>query len=333
MRMLPQWNMHEPPATWEEWRQEHPRMSSFLRMMGVGFSFFLDGHFIVWAGRWIVLTSGRIAEPAMLFATLWITATNVAPELTSKLGGTADTLSALSLMSFSLLPEVILFTAIVTAFHYWREALKNGGDAWIWAILISLPTLTFFGMTVYTIISFISERGHMQQATGLALVLRCLAGWFYSLVGLLHASMTKRGPVSQSGLQQSVHVQSTDCSQQLTEEVHQWMQRVDSRMQQIEASTQQIVSPAPLREQRAESNFSSEPLSPPTTPKEQTNLSPKVTTKLSTKVTPLTGSKNARQAALRFIKKHPDIGASELAQKTGISRQYAARILASVVNE
>ena len=158
------------------------------------FFYVFEGHIIVDLGRWIVLYCGRVSETAMLLATLWVTATYVTPELTGKLGDTALGLSSLSMIAFSLLPEVILFSAIIKTLKHWQAVIQHrkSVSSWSWAILYTLPTVTFFGMTVFTISLFVSTSGHIQVATGNALVFRCLAGWFYSLVGLIHAGMTTR---------------------------------------------------------------------------------------------------------------------------------------------
>jgi hypothetical protein len=155
--------------------------------------YILHGHIIVDLGHWVVVTAGHIAETAMLFATLWVTATNVAPKLTNPLP-IAPTLSSISLMVFSLLPEIILFSAIITSYQYWYAAIRQKNpQGWMWAVLFTLPTLIFFVMTVVTISSFAGTGGDVQQATGGALVVRCLAGWFYALISLIRAKMPSSG--------------------------------------------------------------------------------------------------------------------------------------------
>jgi hypothetical protein len=179
------------------WDERHPTLARGLRGAVAAFYYTINGQIIVDFGRWLILYCGRVSETAMLLATLWVTGTFVAPELTNRLGATALTLSSLSLIAFSLLPEVILFSAIITTYQHWQNVYESEHRAGpvTWAVLYTLPTAMFFGMTVYTICSFVGEHGHIQQATGAALVLRCLAGWFYSLVGLIHAGINKRTPL------------------------------------------------------------------------------------------------------------------------------------------
>src|SRR5690242_1269914 len=103
-------------SPWEELMQRYPQARAILSTLGAVLGYFIHGHIVVALGRWVVLTSGRIAETAMLFATLWVTAASVAPTLTAKLGTLADTFSSASMMALTLLPEIILFSAIVTCY-------------------------------------------------------------------------------------------------------------------------------------------------------------------------------------------------------------------------
>lgn len=178
--------------------ERHQNVSGSLATLRSIVSYFTTGEFIVDLGHWVVLTSGRIAETALLFATLWVTFVNVTPETASKLGAaTVTSATALAMMAFSLLPEVILFSAIVACYKHWLAVVQHKkagrsiiGDT-IWASLYTLPTLAFVGMTVYTITSFTASQGHVDQSTGMALAIRCLAGWSYSLIGLIHSSIRK----------------------------------------------------------------------------------------------------------------------------------------------
>jgi signal transduction histidine kinase len=59
-------------------------------------------------------------------------------------------------------------------------------------VLYSIPTLSFIIMTIVTISSFVSAHGSgAVHATGLALVIRCLSGWFFGVIELLYASLGK----------------------------------------------------------------------------------------------------------------------------------------------
>jgi len=183
---------------WDEQMEKHPKFHGTLSITGEVAGFFLNGHAIVKAGHWVIVTSGRIAETALLFATLWITAANIAPNFTTVIVGGANsvsTIDALALMAFSLLPEVIVFSAIIITYEHWQRFFRDqraSNPAWAWGTLYTLPTGTFIGMTIYTLCSFVSNHGAIAQITGLAIVIRCLAGWFYALIELVYITLGRR---------------------------------------------------------------------------------------------------------------------------------------------
>jgi hypothetical protein len=180
---------------WREKMQAHPNIAGALAIAGEVAGFFLNGHFLVWLGQWVVLTCGRIAEKAMPFAVLWLTADYIAYDFFSHmLGGTATTLSTFSLLSLTLLPEVILYSAVVTSLKHFFAYMRNRKDyaALAWTLLYTLPTLAFVVMTVVMLYQLASSHYHFQQAGDATLVIRCLAGWFFSLVTLIHAAIGKR---------------------------------------------------------------------------------------------------------------------------------------------
>ena len=183
-------------ALLDGFKEKHPNIYGFFQLVGAFIGFFLNGHFIVAFGHWTIRTAGRVAETALLLATLWITAANVAPDLVGKLGpDTVKNISSLSLIAFSLLPEIIVFSAIITTYEHWARFLRDrrrANPAWVWASLYSIPTTTFVLMTVITIIGFVgSDASTAAHASGAALVIRCLSGWFYSLVELIYAAIGK----------------------------------------------------------------------------------------------------------------------------------------------
>lgn len=351
------------------WSERHSTLARGFRTALAAFYYTVNGHIIVDFGRWLILYCGRVSETAMLLATLWVTGTFVAPDLTNKLGATALTLSSLSLIAFSLLPEVILFSAIITTYQHWYNVYQSERRAGpvTWAVLYTLPTAMFFGMTVYTICSFVGEHGHIQQATGAALVLRCLAGWFYSLVGLIHAGITKRSPLVTEQQQPTPMIAALpgELIDNLRNEMAaMYAPQLQSLQQQLEQMAQQNTQlTAQLEEMRVSQVVESEVTFPPV--EDETEIAsetppmddiaaylamrerdtddvpvvssereverPKITRKLSTKTVTKTATNNsrgeARQKALRIIGRNPGIKAAELAKKAGITPQYASTIL------
>lgn len=176
--------------------------------------YFVNGHAIVDLGHKIVLVAGRIAESALLGATLWVTAHYVAHDFMETMvggNGNANTLSSLSTLAFSLLPEVIVFSAIVITYEHWHNFFRDRrwlNPSWVWAALYTVPTCTFVTMTVIVLCSFAVDGPHTPQATGQALVIRYLAGWAYSIIGLIYSRIGKRSNaqnVGATGQPQSVN--------------------------------------------------------------------------------------------------------------------------------
>jgi len=352
------------------WCERHPMLTRGARTALAAFYYTVNGHIIVDFGRWLILYCGRVSETAMLLATLWVTGTFVAPDLTNKLGATALTLSSLSLIAFSLLPEVILFSAIITTYQHWQNVYQSEHRAGpvTWAVLYTLPTAMFFGMTVYTICSFVGEHGHIQQATGAALVLRCLAGWFYSLVGLIHAGINKRSPlvVEQQYTAPVAAIIPDEFVERVRSEIAAiYVPQLQNVWQQVEQLSQQNVYLLEQLEtvkvsQSADNEVTFPPVEEETDTSadeafvddltaylarqekdtgdivavpanQETEPRAKVTRELtprtSTKTSTAKGRETARQRAVRVLKRCPNIGPTELAQKANITRQYASTIL------
>lgn len=175
---------------WDSLMEQHPNLHGILSIIGSIIEFFTGGHFIVRLGHKLVMTGGVIAETSLLFATLWVTADYTIPGFlhTFLSVDTMGALSSLSQAAFSLLPEIILASAIVTTIGHWKTASANWRSKhWIWAGLFTAPTLTFLVLTLYTISTFTSQDGSIAQATGAALALRCFAGYSYALLELIYA--------------------------------------------------------------------------------------------------------------------------------------------------
>jgi uncharacterized protein YoxC len=95
-----------------------------------------------------------------------------------------------------------------------RPTWRN--PAWVWAILYSLPTVTFVVMTIYTLLGFVqvvAVSGTPTQATGTALTIRFLAGWSYAMVEILFATLGKKSyTATLDGLRAMVTTQGQELS-------------------------------------------------------------------------------------------------------------------------
>src|SRR5258708_39544834 len=180
---------------WQAFVRHHPRLYGSLCILSDCCGYVVNGHAIVALVQWMVQVAGRVAESALLLATLYVTLNNVAHTLLSWIlpANTINALNYLSLLAFSLLPELIVATAITITVDHWTMLVRNRSwrnPAWVWAMLYSLPTATFVVMTISTLLGFVqivAVSGVPAQATGTALTLRLLAGWSYAMVEILFA--------------------------------------------------------------------------------------------------------------------------------------------------
>lgn len=172
--------------------------------------FIFNGHIVLAAGRWVIVVGGRIATTALFFAALWISARNSAPAFVASLGVwftflpvQVTDIDNLARLAFTMLPEIILFQAIIATYEQVELALEGKGKRghWIWAVLYALPTTAFFCMAVYTFLSFVTltNKSQPSQMSDIATVIRAMSGWIYALVEMLYAGLNKRHRHPQSG--------------------------------------------------------------------------------------------------------------------------------------
>jgi hypothetical protein len=162
-------------------------------------AYVLSGQIIVDFVRWLIVTGGNVAESAFLLATLYVTLNNVAHILVAWLlpPQIIEILNQISVIAFSVLPELIAISAIKLTFDHWvMYSRSKRKDALLWSTVYTVPTVVFVVMTVLTLASFVSVESLSAiapTATGTMLVIRCLAGWFYALIQMLFAQIGKDG--------------------------------------------------------------------------------------------------------------------------------------------
>jgi len=173
------------------------KLVAFCRILSAIVSYFLNGHAVVGFVRWLARTAGYIAESALMLATLYVTLNSVAHVLVTWIlpGTVIEALNYLSIVSFSLLPELIVASAIQMTVDHWSVFARDrrgANPAWLWGSLYTAPTVIFLVMTVTTIASFTQSVGNPLQATGTALTIRVLTGWAYALIEILFAQIGKK---------------------------------------------------------------------------------------------------------------------------------------------
>lgn len=225
---------------WQEKMRAHPTFYARLNITKGIFEFFFGGHVIPWALYKLLMFSSRVADGVLMAAALWITAINVAPAFMTGLAGgstNASNLSALSLLAFSLLPELITVAALVITIKHIITFCKRrtwSNPAWAWATLYAIPTLTFLNMTIWTISSFVSHDG-AAHITGGLLVTRCLAAWGYSFVEILYFELGRQSMV-EADEKAKLRAENADLRNASAEV----SQQRDALTQQVDALTQKI---------------------------------------------------------------------------------------------
>lgn len=354
--------MIQQKTAWQQLMEKHPTICLVLQSIGDLLAYFTNGQILVDLWRWAILTSGNVSEAALMFAALWITAASVEPDAINSIPyGIPGMLSAGSMFALTLLPEIVVYAAIATCYEHWRNAVIDKGHRGAhitWAALYSLPTLTFLVMTVYTLCSFVSI-GHTFAAPPFILTARCLSGWSYGVVGLIHATITKKSPVKFDTISLPAPAENTTEDETVEEPIAQESDDVLTLTPQLTfensvgdtvevEETQEKVFPV-IEDEEDEDNFitddelsdqenTTEPLSI-VTPEDGNNgaesntnnitfLHSTVATKNATNVR-VKVSRGARaKKAATIIRRNPNITPVDLAKKADISQTYARQLLA-----
>ena len=193
----------------EELLAQHPRLLKawhVLKILWKGVCIFIDWtlglKIVVWFGARLILTVGRSSETLLLFATLWATGQQVQAEWIDGLfgvhgpnitGSIPDHLNGLTTVVFSLVPEIILPYAILTTIKHWQTTCQQktkGGRAYygLWALLYTVPTVVFLGLTLITLKNMGS--GNFADAAAGTMNVRSLASWSYALIEMLYPMIT-----------------------------------------------------------------------------------------------------------------------------------------------
>jgi len=351
-------------AFWQSKMQKHPNIAGLLSITQEVAGFFLNGHFIVALARWIIRVSGYVAESALLFAVLWISATSVAPGLVELFMNAKlmQSLVSVALIVLALIPEIILANAIVNAASHWLTVARDRHNvmAWVWAIAFTLPTLLFLFLTAYTLNTLAANGGNFVQASSGMVGLRCFAGWSYGLLEMVYAGIGRK-MVGQAQLAITpAQVQPTPAQQidyqeiarqllptlrdelkqivpdttGLVEQLHQMRATVEALAErnttENEPGQENILNLQSYRQVQNNEPLvetESEPKPRITVKLDELKNEPVVETKREPKREPVKGNGTAQERALRVLKKYPNASPSELAKRAGITPQYAGRIL------
>jgi hypothetical protein len=352
---------------WQDKMQEHPTIAGLLAILGEVAGFFLNGHFIVALARWIIRVSGYIAESALLFAVLWISATSVAPGLIELFMSekTMQSLVWLALIVLALIPEIILGNAIISVAGHWQAVASDRHNvmAWVWAIAFTLPTVLFLILTALTLNALASDGGTFVQASNGLVGMRCFAGWTYGLLALVYAGIGRKtlnqaqAIVTPAAQPVPVPVQTLDYAEiahqllptlrnelkqangDVTQELHKEMQAHMAQLSEQIVNLVAVQIPAksepveePVQEKIVNLQSYREVHDDETADEPETRPTPRITVNLQaakseTKREPAKASGTAQEKAARILKRTPKITASELAKRAGCTPQYAGRLI------
>jgi 2-oxo-4-hydroxy-4-carboxy--5-ureidoimidazoline (OHCU) decarboxylase len=357
---------------WREKMAAHPNVAGGLAVAGEVAGFFLNGHFLVRLGQWVIRVSGSIAETALLFAVLWISGTSIAPGLVELFMSekTMQSFVSVALIALALIPEIILANAIVRALGHIHTATQQKSPvSWAWAVLFTLPTALFLGLTGYTLNALVQSGGNVVQASAGLVGLRCFAGWAYGLLEMVYAGIGRRTlnqaqptitPAHPPPVQNDYQEIARQLLPLIAQEVRQALPDttgMGEQLQQLRVNLEDVTTlllppsatksetspstPGNSAEYRSLQDLETED-EPFVDTREQhvvhaANERPqaRITQKLSTtrakstaKMSTTNARVTARQKALQLLKKHPEMNATTLAKKAGITRQYASKILA-----
>lgn len=190
-----------------------------IKRLSTAVTYLTSGQFVVDLVRNLVKTAGNMAESAFLLATIYVTINNVAHLLVTWIFPPAYIAVAnqISVIAFSVLPELIVASAILTTYDHWSMyAQTKRRDALVWSCAYTLPTTIFAVMTIITLSSFVdvqSTANISPTATGWMLVTRCLAGWTYALAQMIYSQRGKVGYSSHiKKLKGDIDILKTDLS-------------------------------------------------------------------------------------------------------------------------
>ncbi len=273
----------------------------------------------------------------------------------------------LALVTLALVPEVILANAIVNALGHAHTAVqKKTVVSWIWAALFIIPTAMFLALTAYTLNNLVANGGNYVQASAGLVGWRCFAGWSYGLLELVYAGMGRRmlhssapdepQPVLQPALQidyqeiarhlqpviQQEVRQAVPDTTGMGEQLHQLRMNVEELTKRVARQYETVAETIDetnitsfhdakfhLKQQKEETDFETETGGEPRISRKlkQERSAAKRETQSETRRETNTSRGTARQKALRAIKRNPEIKATELARRVGVTPQYAGQIL------
>ena len=118
---------------WDQQMEKYPKIHGVLSILASVFDYVFNGHIILGAAKWAITVGGRIATSILFFAALWVagraslspwpTCSTYLPFFTVK----APQVDHVAILSFTLLPEILLLGAGLTTIEQWVESSARAG--------------------------------------------------------------------------------------------------------------------------------------------------------------------------------------------------------------
>ncbi|HEU5375511.1 MAG TPA: hypothetical protein VFV38_08745 [Ktedonobacteraceae bacterium] len=173
-----------------------PFIHFWYSLFYIVFDYIFGGHIIVKTWQKALIKAGYISEGALGVAGLWALANHVLHSYLASnpvTNSVIDPLNAFTMAAFTLIPDLILASAILVTINRYKAWINKEGKAdWLWALAYTVPTIIFACLTAYTLSTVSSLAGggdasKVVYASGTELQIRVLSAYFYGLIEILFA--------------------------------------------------------------------------------------------------------------------------------------------------
>lgn len=218
--------------------------------------YIFGGHIIVKNWQKLLVRTGYISEGALGVAGVWALVNHVAI-IHNMLAGNSltkqiiDPMNGFMMGSFTLIPDLILASAILMTFSRWGACRQKEGRtiSILWATLYSACTVTFFGLTLYTLstVGSVAGSGDITKviyASGTELQIRVISSFIYGLSEVIYA-YTHKGQNSATLFQPATPAPDVAAivNKAITEQAAKHEQAMHDLHQELATLTQQLETP------------------------------------------------------------------------------------------
>lgn len=156
------------------------------------YSHILNGNIIVDFASWLREFGGNVSEAAFLLATIYVSIELVAHQLIDWIvpfETLRSVIDNLCQITFTILPELILFVSLLEIWRHIRMVKRGGGkSALAWSIAYTIPVLFFAIMSLITLGYAVINHANIETVSlpDWVLIARAMAGFFYCIIHYLY---------------------------------------------------------------------------------------------------------------------------------------------------